>query len=581
MQESALADNNPDKQTGRSTSRSNLRNKTDAKEKKIIQSSDQRKKLMFNVDKIKNKDNLETIEEVSIKNYNIAKSDLFFQDTLLQNSHKKTKTITTLLTKSETIISKLKQLKTKAKKANDITSINDIDWIISIINDQNLYDIDSNDFNSTIENDKNQNGLAYLMQYSHIENINQKAKDFKVMRSENKRSFSTTTLKINLSTHSTPRSSIVGDKGKLMTFTSVQENLVKNQLELIDSIQFDIFALNEIESEHTAIIIASEILSKFDFVQKGFINCDTLNNFITKVASCYDRKNVIYHNDLHAADVMQTLHTMITRGNLLHKMRLECLDTFAMMIGAYCHDLKHTGQNNTYHINARTKIALRYNDISVLENYHTAQTFKLLSQPTYDIFSTFKVEEYRIIRRRIIEGILSTDMSYHQKVLSNVKGKVDVYKVENGDNFTEIFRVENEKLFDVQQTFLNMCLHCSDVSNPAKPGTISKAWTKRVYDEFFLQGDLEKQKHLPVSLLCDRDTTDINKAMIGFIQFVVMPSMDILTNLIPEVKFYSENVRKNLIYYENEILKRSEEEKESEDSDSQSMMSDSSEISNN
>ena len=97
MQESVLVDNNPDKQIGRSTNRSNLRNKTDVKEKKIILSSDQRKKLMFNVDKIKNKDNLETIEEVSIKNYNIAKSDLFFQDTLLQNSHKKTKTITTYI----------------------------------------------------------------------------------------------------------------------------------------------------------------------------------------------------------------------------------------------------------------------------------------------------------------------------------------------------------------------------------------------------------------------------------------------------------------------------------------------------
>lgn len=580
MQKSVLADNNPDKPKGKSTSRSNLRNKTDVTDKKIIFSRAQKKKLTFNMDKKKNKDNLVTIEEVSIKNYNVAKSDLFFQDNLLENTHKKTKTITTLLTKSETIISKLKQLKTKAKKANDTISINDIDWIISIINDQNLYDIDSNDFNSTIENDKNQNGLAYLMQYSHIENINQKAKDFKVMRSANQRSFSSSTLKIDLSAHSTPRGSLVGDKGKLMSFTSVQENLVRNQLELIDSIQFDIFALNEIENEQTAIIIASEILSKFDFVQSGFINCDILNNFIKKVASCYDRKNVIYHNDLHAADVMQTLHTMITRGNLLLKMRLECLDTFAMMIGAYCHDLKHTGQNNTYHINARTKISLRYNDISVLENYHTAQTFKLLSQPTYDIFSTFKAEEYRIIRRRIIEGILSTDMSYHQKVLSNVKGKVDVYKIENGEHFTDIFRVENEKLFDVQQTIFNMCLHCSDVSNPAKPEKISKAWTKRVYDEFFLQGDLEKKKNLPVSLLCDRDTTDINKAMIGFIQFVVMPSMDILTNLIPEVKFYSENVRKNLIYYEKEKLKSPDEEKESEDSDSQSMVSES-EISNN
>ena len=38
------------------------------------------------------------------------------------------------------------------------------------INDQNLYDIDINDFNSTIKNDSNNNGLAYLMQYSQFEN---------------------------------------------------------------------------------------------------------------------------------------------------------------------------------------------------------------------------------------------------------------------------------------------------------------------------------------------------------------------------------------------------------------------------
>lgn len=42
-------------------------------------------------------------------------------------------------------------------------------------------------------------------------------------------------------------------------------------------------------------------------------------------------------------------------------MQLKELDKFAMLIGALCHDLRHTGQNNIFHINSRSKIALRYN----------------------------------------------------------------------------------------------------------------------------------------------------------------------------------------------------------------------------
>ena len=64
-----------------------------------------------------------------------------------------------------------------------------------------------------------------------------------------------------------------------------------------------------------------------------------LSSFIKKVSSSYDRKKVIYHNDLHAADVLQTLNTMISRGNLKDKMLLTNLDTFAILIGAFCHDL--------------------------------------------------------------------------------------------------------------------------------------------------------------------------------------------------------------------------------------------------
>ena len=269
---------------------------------------------------------------------------------------------------------------------------------------------------------------------------------------------------------------------------------------------------------------------------------------------------------------MQTLFTMMIRGKLIKKMKLTDIDKFSMLIGALCHDLKHTGQNNMFHINTKSKIAIRYNDISVLENYHIANTFKLMKNEKFNILRKFQPEEYRTIRRRIIDGILATDMANHQKVLSEMKKKIEFYGIYHGKNFKEIFNVSNDKLFDAQQVVLNMCIHTADISNPAKPEKISKKWTEKVYDEFFKQGDLEKQLNLPVSLLCDRNTTNINKAMIGFINFVVMPTIDMLCEFIPEVGDYGRNIKNNLKMHQlgwEEDQKKEKENKEKENKETE------------
>lgn len=241
-------------------------------------------------------------------------------------------------------------------------------------------------------------------------------------------------------------------------------------------------------------------------------------------------------------------------------MRLTQLDMFSMLVGALCHDYKHTGQNNMYHINAKTKLAMRYNDISVLENYHLAQSFKVIEST--DILKNFTPEEYRICRRRMIEGILSTDMANHQKVLAATKTQVELHNIVKGVNFTKIFEEHNNivKLFDNQQCILNMILHSADISNPGKPNRVSEQWTKRVYGEFFNQGDLEKKENLPISTFCDRNTTNINKAMVGFIKFVVAPTIDLLINLIPEVGDYSDYCRSNLRKHQNGV--KEDEKKE-------------------
>lgn len=49
-----------------------------------------------------------------------------------------------------------------------------------------------------------------------------------------------------------------------------------------------------------------------------------------------------------------------------------------MLISAFVHDTDHPGVNNLYLVNTRDKLALRYNDKSVLENHHIAMAFNTM-----------------------------------------------------------------------------------------------------------------------------------------------------------------------------------------------------------
>jgi hypothetical protein len=111
---------------------------------------------------------------------------------------------------------------------------------------------------------------------------------------------------------------------------------------------------------------------------------------------------------------------------------------------------------------------------------------------------------------------------------------------------------DNSVLFNNQQVVLNYVIHAADISNPAKIEFVYKKWVDLVFEEFFYQGDLEKKEGLQVSMLCDRSSTSIVKAQIGFIKFVVKPTFEMLTHISPEVKTYLYYINKNLIVFEGE-----------------------------
>ena len=148
-------------------------------------------------------------------------------------------------------------------------------------------------------------------------------------------------------------------------------------------------------------------------------------------------RNNPFHNFRHSFCVTQMMYVLIHACKLYKHLPKK--DLCVLITACICHDLDHPGFNNTwvslpryliplkvsvnniyarsllihcklcalcrYQINARTEIAVRYNDMSPLENHHCAISFKILSQPECNIFANCSTElfkEIRAVSRKLI-----------------------------------------------------------------------------------------------------------------------------------------------------------------------------------
>jgi hypothetical protein len=70
---------------------------------------------------------------------------------------------------------------------------------------------------------------------------------------------------------------------------------------------------------------------------------------------------------------------------------------------------------------------------------------------------------------------------------------------------------------------LGMLLKACDVSNPSRPIPIADKWNGLVYEEFYAEGDIDRERGRPVNPLHDKTSNNIAKSTVGFIGFVVCP----------------------------------------------------------
>jgi hypothetical protein len=254
-------------------------------------------------------------------------------------------------------------------------------------------------------------------------------------------------------------------------------------------------------------------------------------------------KDNIYHNFNHAIDVTQYIFMIISNEKV--NLFLNDFDKFVLMVSALFHDINHPGFNNIYLINTRDDLALLYNDISVLENYHAYTAFNILSNPSTSIIEHLTNEQYQEFRKNFIKVILSTDMSQHFTIVTKFQTRIEASPLLK-DN--ELDRIDLMKII----------MKCADISNITRPFTIARKWAKNCVNEFFCQGDMEKEKDLPVGILNDRNNLNFPKSQMGFVDFVAGGLFRNLLMAFPELKTTYDTIEENKSFYkylfENEIF---------------------------
>lgn len=144
------------------------------------------------------------------------------------------------------------------------------------------------------------------------------------------------------------------------TVTPKLANELIQCLNKIEDFDFNVFELNDIVKSNSMLYVANEIFSSLYFYE-DVIEEKKFRKFVTKITEGYDRVEAVYHNDLHATDVLQTLYVMMEKGSVYYKCNLLEIDYIAVLVAAICHDYKHPGVGNPYIINSRHKIAMSFN----------------------------------------------------------------------------------------------------------------------------------------------------------------------------------------------------------------------------
>eukprot|EP01138_Halocafeteria_seosinensis_P005938 gb/GECG01006070.1/.p1 GENE.gb/GECG01006070.1/~~gb/GECG01006070.1/.p1 ORF type:complete len:1086 (+),score=132.48 gb/GECG01006070.1/:1-3258(+) len=357
--------------------------------------------------------------------------------------------------------------------------------------------------------------------------------------------------------------------------------------------------------------VALQVFHCWNLTNRFDISIDKLRRFIEDVRANY-RPNP-FHNFYHAVETLRA--TLLILARTQATTCLSYLDMFSMLVAAFCHDVDHPGNSQTYEILTRSPLAIRHNDSSVLERHHAHTTFSILSKPKSNILESLTNEEYRHCRKVIISAILGTDMSRHFTIVTNLSARAAQYSEEllnfqqqeepqqgtfgsfrrtlsigrfddgnpqayanrrnSNENLKQMFAAhrgetreagpgkeqpvyplpfKREKEDDRLQ-LIEAVVHTADLSAQAAPYSVAKQWGEMVISEF--QREAEKFKlagmedSTPVFMKSLETTYDRSNLQASFVEKVVLPLWENMHEILGGLHTPLQNLHENLKHYKS------------------------------
>uniref|UniRef100_A0A0G4I568 PDEase domain-containing protein n=1 Tax=Chromera velia CCMP2878 TaxID=1169474 RepID=A0A0G4I568_9ALVE len=283
--------------------------------------------------------------------------------------------------------------------------------------------------------------------------------------------------------------------------------------------------------------VASALLSlQPHFPQVGISKARALKLF-SHIQDCYSPVNQ-YHNAAHGADVLQGAAVLSDYSPLAGVFN-EVQRT-ALYLASAAHDINHPGLTSGFLLNVEAELALLYNDMSVLENMHSAVLFTVMRSLGVDLYDSLTpLETRKEMRKTIVSLIMATDLAKSSEYIAKMRGVFSACDLqalaetpalpsppEDEEPLPEQLRSLLSESPEHALSMLQMILKICDVGHPAKPMKQHERWTALCHEEFWSQGDIERELGLPISPLCDRNAESAKHpaaGQIGFMTFVVSP----------------------------------------------------------
>lgn len=328
-----------------------------------------------------------------------------------------------------------------------------------------------------------------------------------------------------------------------------QNNVNKHQIELtpeqshfldaaIHVWSFDAFTLS-VSVKNPLSSMVNYLINKNGLITRLNIQADALWHFLLRIEQGYI--NNPYHNKFHVASVVHCVHMLISTTDIKNDM--DDLDQLACYIAAAVHDYRHPGVNNDFLVCVGDRLALTYNDQSVLENFHVAQAFEEMRDISCNFISHMSKNSQKTFRQSVIDQVLCTDMKSHFSVISR---------------FNLHFNSIPASLSATHVSILSqLVLKCADVGHTTYSWNLHEKWCNRLTQEMLQQGDMERKHNLNVSPGMDRRClSDQSKSQVGFFDIVVIPMMKALVRVYPSCQPILSGATKNRAVWKEKAVVR-------------------------